>query len=254
MSKARLLRLTAVVVVFVVVIALVRLVPAGDQMGPLLAWVQGLGMLGLVLLTLAYTPAALLLLPVWLLSVSLGYFYGLVCGFLAASLGATTAAAIVFLFGRTIGRGWVEARFGHHPRFRALDRAVGRDGFKIVLLTRLSPLLPYILLNYAFSLTRVSFRTFVLATAIGSMPVTLLYVYLGTTLHSLSALLEGHARDKESTSLHYAFLALGLGATAALTAYATRLTRRALAEALAENASRPNPRTERSVPHSEKVS
>jgi uncharacterized membrane protein YdjX (TVP38/TMEM64 family) len=254
MSKARLLGLAALVVVLVALATLTRLVPVGDQVGPVLAWVQGLGLLGLVLLTLAYTPAALLLVPTWMLTVALGYFYGLIQGFLAATLGATVAAAVVFLFGRTLGRGWIEARFGHHPRFRALDRAVGRDGFKIVLLTRLSPLLPYILLNYAFSLTRVSLRTFVLATVVGMMPVTLMWVELGTTLHGLSALLDGQARDQESDPWHYALLILGLVATAGLVVHVARLTRRALAEALTENASAPSPAAPSSAPLSGKVS
>jgi uncharacterized membrane protein YdjX (TVP38/TMEM64 family) len=254
MSKARLLRLAALLGMVLVVAALARLAPGSDQMGPVLAWVQGLGMLGLVLLALAYTPATFLLMPVWFLTVALGYFYGLVQGFLAASLGATTAAAVVFLSGRTIGRGWIEARFGHHPRFRALDRAVGRDGFKIVLLTRLSPLLPFTLLNYAFSLSRVSFRTFVLATAVGIVPVTLLWVELGTTLHSLSALLDGQVREQGSDLLHYTFLVLGLGATVALMVFVARLTRRALAEALTENATGPIPVSPPSAPFSENAS
>src|SRR6266567_4515701 len=112
---------------------------------------------GLVVLALAYTPAALLFFPASVLTLGAGGLFGLVEGTIAVSLGSTLAACVVFLVGRTLARRWVEDKFSASPRFRALDRAVAANGFRIVLLTRLSPVFPYTLLNYAYSLTRVSF-------------------------------------------------------------------------------------------------
>src|SRR5437588_4901937 len=137
--------------------------------------------LALVVLALAYTPAALFLVPGSLLTLGAGGLFGVVEGTVAVSLGSTLAACVVFLVGRTLARRWVEERFAGSPRFRALDRAVAGQGFRIVLLTRLSPLFPYTVLNYAYSLTRVSFRDYVLGSWIGMLPGTVMYVYLGST-------------------------------------------------------------------------
>jgi uncharacterized membrane protein YdjX (TVP38/TMEM64 family) len=230
MSRTSLFRLCAVVFVLGALLVLGRLVALNGPLAAALEWVRGLGLLGLLIVVLAYMPAALLLFPVWLLSAALGYCYGPYQGFVAAFVGSMTASAVVFLFGRTVGRRWVEARLRHHPRFRALDKAVGRDGFKIVLLSRLSPLIPYILLNYAFSLTRVRFRTFMLATAIGSGPSILLHVYVGTTLHRLSEIMERREH------FDWLVLVVGLVPMVVLVIYLARLARRALAEAGIEEA------------------
>src|SRR5207245_10520288 len=72
------------------------------------------------------------------------------------------------------------------PRFRALDQAVAEQGFRIVLLMRLSPLFPFILLNYALSLTRVRFRTYVLASALGMLPNIALWSYIGASVETFA--------------------------------------------------------------------
>src|SRR5437588_12172273 len=144
--------------------------------------------LALVVLALAYTPAALFLFPASLLTLGAGGLFGIVEGTLAVSLGSTLAACVVFLVGRTLARRWVEEKFAASPRFQALDRAVASKGFRIVLLTRLSPVFPYSLLNYAYSLTRVSFRDYFLASWIGMLPGTILYVSLGHGLEGLTVI------------------------------------------------------------------
>jgi uncharacterized membrane protein YdjX (TVP38/TMEM64 family) len=107
---------------------------------------------------------------------------------------------------------------------------VGEQGFKIVLLTRLSPLFPFTLLNYAFSLTRVSFRSYVLASWLGMMPGTLMYVYLGTTLQSVTEILTGSDRPRPAAET--ALFWVGLAATVAVTILVTRIARQALARKL----------------------
>src|SRR5262249_37836146 len=164
---------------------------------------------------------------------AVGSFSPMPLAVLAASLGSPPAAALVFLLGRTFLRSWVERRFGQSPRFRALDRAVAEDGARIVLLTRLSPLFPYVVLNYAFSLTRISFRTFVLVSWVGMLPGTLLYVYLGASLKELSDVLAGNVRQEAWQ--HVGFV-VGLLITVAATAVIARTTRRALTRALDEPA------------------
>jgi uncharacterized membrane protein YdjX (TVP38/TMEM64 family) len=191
--------------------------------------------LALVLLGLAYTPAALFLFPASLLTLGAGGLFGLVEGILAVSLGSTLAACIVFLVGRTLARRWVEDKFAASPRFRALDRAVAANGFRIVLLTRLSPAFPYTLLNYAYSLTRVSFRDYLLASWIGMLPGTVMYVYLGRGAKGIAeliaALSEGRAGENWEQTL---FLFVGLLATVAVTVLITRIARNALRETIKE--------------------
>jgi uncharacterized membrane protein YdjX (TVP38/TMEM64 family) len=119
------------------------------------------------------------------------------------------------------------------PAFAAIDRAVEREGFKIVLLTRLSPIFPYNLLNYAYGLTRVSLRDYVLASWIGMMPAALLYVYLGSAAKSLADLAAGRI---ERTPAQGVLFAAGLFATVIVTVYVARLARRELKKAVGENA------------------
>src|SRR5437762_11549486 len=165
-------------------------------------WLGGVDVIwAAVLVGLAYTPASLVLFPGWVLTVAAPALLGFWVSLVAVSLGSTLAAAVVFLVGRGLARSWVEAKVAGSPRFRALDRAVAEQGFRIVLLTRLSPVFPFTLLNYAFSLTRVSFRDYVLASWIGMFPGTVLYVYLGWLVKQLAMsgadLAEG--REAENT-------------------------------------------------------
>src|SRR5436309_6273158 len=192
--------------------------------------------LALVLLGLAYTPAALFLFPASLLTLGAGGLFGIVEGTLAVSLGSTLAACVVFLVGRTLARRWVEEKFAASPRFQALDRAVAANGFRIVLLTRLSPVFPYTLLNYAYSLTRVSFRDYLLASWVGMLPGTVMYVYLGRgakgIVELIVALFEGRAGENLEQTL---FLFVGLLATIAVTVLITRIARKALRETIKEH-------------------
>jgi uncharacterized membrane protein YdjX (TVP38/TMEM64 family) len=146
-------------------------------------------------------------------------------GFVAVSAGSTLGAAGAFLIARHLARERVERRAAADPRFAAIDQAVGREGWKIVLLTRLSPLFPFTLLNYLYGLTRVRFGAYLLASWIGMMPGTLLYVYLGVAGRAVA---ETTAGQRSRTPQEWALFVVGLLATAAVTVYVTRLARQAL--------------------------
>ena len=141
-------------------------------------------------------------------------------------LGATTA----FLVGRTLLRGWIEKRITAYPRFQAIDRAVGREGFKIVFLLRLSPVFPFNLLNYALGLTNVRLWQYVLASWIGMLPGTLMYVYLGSALKSLADVAAGAPKGGTPQTV---FFVAGLVMTVVATVVVTRVARQALSEAVA---------------------
>jgi uncharacterized membrane protein YdjX (TVP38/TMEM64 family) len=198
-----------------------------DTLASLLEWVQGIGPWGAVLFAAAYVPAAVLLVPGSLLTLGAGFVFGVVKGTVIVSLGSTAGAAAAFIVGRSIARDWVARRLAGRPTMAAIARAVEIEGFKIVLLTRLSPVLPFNLLNYAFGLTAVPLRKYVLASWIGMLPGTIMYVYLGSAANSLAALLSG---DQPRSAGQQVLFALGLAATVAATIIVTRAARRALTE------------------------
>jgi len=195
-----------------------------------LGWIGGLGPWGPVLFVLLYVAATVLLLPAVVLTLGAGAVFGVVPAFAAVSAGATLGAVAAFLVGRHLARDWVARRVAASPRLGAIDEAVAREGWKIVLLTRLSPAFPFVLLNYAYGLTRVSLRHYALASWIGMMPGIALYAYLGSLAGDLAAAAAG-ARGR--TPGEWALYALGLLATAAVTVYVTRVARAALARRVA---------------------
>ena len=139
-----------------------------------------LGAWGPVLFVLLYVAATVLFLPGSILTLGAGVVFGLARGAVIVSISATLGATAAFLVGRYLARDWVAGKIEGHPKFKAIDEAVAREGWKIVGLTRLSPVFPFNLLNYAFGLTRVSLSHYVIASWIGMMPGTVMYVYLGS--------------------------------------------------------------------------
>ncbi len=190
-----------------------------------LDWIAGLGPWGPVTFILIYILATILFIPGSILTLGSGAIFGVLWGSIYVSIGATIGAAAAFLVGRYLARQWVEKRIEGNDKFKAIDQAVAREGWKIVGLTRLSPVFPFNLLNYAFGVTQVSFKDYFFPTWIGITPGTVLYVYIGSLAGSLASLgTEGRSR----TPVEWAFYAVGLVATIAVTLYVTRIARKAL--------------------------
>jgi uncharacterized membrane protein YdjX (TVP38/TMEM64 family) len=196
-----------------------------DTIAAFLEWVRGAGPWGALLFGLAYIPAAVLFVPASVLTLGAGFVFGVVKGTVIVSLGSTAGAAAAFMVARTVGHDWVAGRVAGYPALDAIGRAVESEAFKVVLLTRLSPLFPFNLLNYAFGLSSVPFETYVLASWIGMLPGTLMYIYLGSAAQSVAALLSGELRR---TPGQQAMFAAGLVATVVVTTIVTRAARRAL--------------------------
>jgi uncharacterized membrane protein YdjX (TVP38/TMEM64 family) len=192
-----------------------------------LGWVSGLGAWGVLLYILIYILACVLLLPGSILTLGAGVLFGVVKGSMVVSVAATCGATCAFLVGRYLARGWVAGKMARYPRFQAIDEAVGREGWKIVGLTRLSPVFPFNLLNYAYGLTRVSLRDYFWASWIGMLPGTVLYVYLGALAGDLALL---GTQERARTPAEWLFYLVGLAATVVVTVYVTRLARSALAK------------------------
>ncbi|MHC4126429.1 MAG: TVP38/TMEM64 family protein, partial [Planctomycetota bacterium] len=131
----------------------------------------------------------------------------------------------------TVARNWISQKISSNEKFAAIDDAVGQQGFKIVLLTRLSPVVPFNLLNYAFGLTKVSFPKYAFASWIGMLPGTLMYVYFGAGLRSLA---DAAAGNVETGTAGRIFFWFGMAATVVVTVFVTRIARNALKQAVPE--------------------
>jgi uncharacterized membrane protein YdjX (TVP38/TMEM64 family) len=193
-------------------------------------WVQGLGPWGPAAFILGYVIATVVLAPGWILTMGSGILFGLAGGTLYTLIGATLGSSAAFLIARYAARGVVERKIAGNPKFAAIDRAVGREGWKIVALLRLSPVVPFNLLNYALGLTRVRFLHYV-AASVAMLPGTLLYVYYGKAIGSFAGL-ESGAKVERGIE-YWIFLGAGLLATIVVTAYVTRLAGRALRREIA---------------------
>lgn len=199
-----------------------------------LTWVDGLGAVGAIAFALLYVVATVAFLPGSLLTLGAGVLFGVVWGSVVVFCGATLGAALAFLVGRYLARDWVADRFIRgNKRFAAIDRAVGREGFKIVLLTRLSPVFPFNALNYIYGLTGVGFKDYLLA-SVGMIPGTIMYVYIGSLFGNLADLFAG-VEGRAKTPAEYALYGFGLVVTVAVTVYVTRIARRALDEAVGDS-------------------
>ncbi len=195
-----------------------------------LAWISGLGPAGPLIFMALYVLACVLLLPGSVLTLGAGVVFGVVLGSIVVSVASTIGATCAFLIGRYLARGWVAGRIAGNDKFKAIDEAVGREGWKIVVLTRLSPIFPFNLFNYGFGLTKVSLKHYFIASWLGMIPGTVMYVYIGSLAGDLATLGAG---GRTRTTGEWILYGAGLVATVLVTVLVTRLARRALAERIA---------------------
>lgn len=187
-----------------------------------------LGVWGPVLFILIYIVATVFLIPGSVLTLGAGAVFGVTKGSVVCSIAATLGATAAFLVGRYLARDWVAKKIAGNETFSSIDKAVADDGWKIVGLTRLSPVFPFTLLNYAFGLTRVSLRDYFLASWIGMMPGTVMYVYLG-------GLANAGLQSEGRTPAQWALMIVGLLATVAVTIFVTRIAKKALGKKIESN-------------------
>jgi uncharacterized membrane protein YdjX (TVP38/TMEM64 family) len=220
------------------VILLANTFPFTRWIGNFIQWVQAFGTSGVALYALFYVAGVVLFFPGIILTAGAGLLYGVLLGTLIVSPASVLGATLAFLIARYVARDWVSRKLEKYPNFTAIDRAIEKNGFKMILLLRLQPVVPFNLLNYALGLTRIRLRDYVMASWIGMFPATVLYVYLGSVLHSVSDLLQGHlGSGKWGAILFWA----GLAAAIVLVVYIGRIARKALQEELGNS---PAPTTE----------
>lgn len=214
----------ALVVVLIAISTAVAFLPVKEWVKAFSEWVQTLGALGVVLFIAVYALATVLFLPGWIFTVAAGLIYGVIGGTAVALAGAIIGATLAFLCGRYLVRERVESATEGNKKFAAIDQAIGKQGWKIVGLLRLSPLIPFNLSNYFYGVTAVGFWPYLLASAIGMLPGTLLYAYLG------GAGKAGLGGEGGGSPLKYVLLGVGLLATVLVTIIISRAAKKALAK------------------------
>ena len=194
-----------------------------------LLWVDSLGWLAPVAYIVIYNIATLLFIPGSLLTLKGGCLFGLLWGSIYVLIAAVIGATFAFLVGRYISRDWVCQQIGNKPKFQAIDKAVAKRGFKIVFLTRLSPVFPFNLLNYAFGVTKVSLKDYVLG-SIGMIPGTIMYVYMGSLIGDIAMNNSSTPTNPETQFAQLLLRGVGLITTVFVTFYVAQVAKKALSE------------------------
>lgn len=225
------LRVLAGIIIVMAIAVIGRHFDVAALLRSTLAWVASLGPLAPIFFILLYVLSAVLLIPGSILTISAGVLFGLGYGIAYVLVGATLGATCAFLTGRYLARDWVARKLQNNPRFAEIDRAVAREGWKIVGLARLSPVFPFNLSNYALGLTSVSLRDYFFASMFGMIPGIIVYVYIGTLAGDIAKIGEGTAKPIAG---QWAIEVVGFIATIALAFYIARLARKALQQKSAE--------------------
>ncbi len=226
-NKSAIGRLVALIAIVIGLFLAAKLLPVEQWLRSFNGWVGQMGVAGLLIFVAVYAAATVLLAPGAILTIGAGFAFGLWKGFLAVSAGSTLGAALAFLVARFIARQKIEAIAKENEKFQRIDRAIGEQGAKLVFLLRLSPVIPFNLSNYFYGLTGVRFWPYGLASWIGMMPGTFLYVYIGTAgKTAVSAAAGGEAMRRGWQ--YWTFMGIGFAATIVVTIWVTKIARDAL--------------------------
>ena len=205
----------------VALVVAARVLPVQEWLKSFETWVKGMGAAGMLLYAAVYVGAVLLFVPGIVLTLGAGFLFGLAWGIAVVSVASTIAAAFAFLISRYVARDAVRKLAEKNPRFEAIDRAIGKEGWKVVALLRLSPLVPFSLSNYLYGLTSVRFVPYLVTSWVAMMPATVFYVYLGVAGRKIG-------EKAPRSPWEWAFLGAGLAATALVTVLLTRRAKREL--------------------------
>jgi uncharacterized membrane protein YdjX (TVP38/TMEM64 family) len=210
--------------------------PVLGWMVDFIRWVKGIGPAGGVLYAAVYIAGTALFFPGLPLTLGAGFIYGAVIGTLVVSPASVAGATLAFLIARYLARDWVARRLKKYPQAATMDRAIEKNGFKVVILLRLQPVLPFNMLNYALGLTSIRLRDYMLASWIGMFPATVLYVYLGSIMNDVSDLVRGRPNSGVAGRV---LLWGGLAAIVVLVWWLGRMAKKALRDEMGADSAAP---------------
>ena len=187
----------------------------------IIQWIESLGIIGMSLFVLVYILACIFLIPGSPLTVGAGAVFGFWTGLILVSVGSTLGSVAAFLISRYLARGFIEKKIDKSHKFSAMDMAIKREGWKIIFLARLSPIIPFFLLNYALGLTKIRLRTYIISSWAGMIPGTVLYTYIGSLGKTILT--------TENSLADWVILGAGLIATVSVTLIISKIAKRSLA-------------------------
>lgn len=185
--------------------------------------VASLGFIVPLAFSLIYAIGTVFFVPTVIFALAAGALFSLPMGFVVALVSSLAVSSGGFWAGRYLSRGWVIINATSNKKIQALDNLVAEKGWKIVLLLRLSAILPFTILNYGLGLSKISYKHFILASLIGMVPGTLVYVYLG----SLAGKMVFEMDFMKKSPVEWTMIALGLAATLAMAVYSTLVVKKA---------------------------
>jgi len=187
--------------------------------------VSHMGPWGVVVFVAAYVAAAVTLAPAFVLTFAAGAIFGLWRGTLIVYFASLLGSVAVYGLAAPLAHGRIMRRLSRDPRVSAIRGAVVGDALWVMFLLRLSPLVPYVLLNYALALSGVRFKDFVLA-SIGMLPAIVMYAYYGKIVGDVAKLAAGVVPPRGIE--YWTLVGVGLVATVWATHMITRAARRAM--------------------------
>jgi uncharacterized membrane protein YdjX (TVP38/TMEM64 family) len=226
-TRAFFLQATFFALLLGAVIGAGRFLDAGEWAVAAQEELAGWGVWAWALFPLLYALFNVLLLPGGILSFGGGLLFGFWWGFVIVLAGTVLGSMTAFLISRAVARDWIKRKIDRHPRWRQLDAAVEEQGWRVILLSQLNPLLPTSLISYVYGTTGIPFWTCALWVTIGKAPGVMLYVYLGSIGNYT---LRQAAGNGEANMLDYGMWIAGLVLALILMAYLSRLSAKALPE------------------------
>lgn len=241
-SQSGYIKIVALIGLAILIAAILLLFPVRQYIVDLLQWTEDLGPSGPIVVVVIYVLATPLFMPGSVITLAAAFIFGLLKSVVIVSIGSTLGACLAFIIGRTIGRDWVASKVRGSAKFSAIDEAVGKEGFKIVFLLRLSPIFPFNLLNYALGLTNVPFWRYAIASWIGMIPGTIMYCYIGSAARSLTQVAAGEVVKGGMAT--QALFWVGLVATIIVALLVTRIASNAVKRAGITKAAETEPNSE----------
>ena len=185
--------------------------------------IEQYGWIGKLAFMVIYILSCVFFIPASILTLGAGGAFGLLYGCILVSLSSTIGACLSFLIGRYFLRSTIEKKVEKNEKFYRLDKAIAHQGRKIVFLTRLSPVFPFNLLNYVFGITKINFLDYAIASFIGMMPGTIMYVYIGSLANVISS-------SGDTTVSEWVMRIIGLFATIFLSFYITSIAKKSFSQ------------------------
>lgn len=229
--KKQILKYIAIASVIAALVIGYRYFPSQALMLHLLRWIEHLESWGPIAFIAIFNMATILFIPGSILTLGGGVIYGLMWGSIYVFMAAIIGAIVAFAIGRYISRDWVAGQMARHPNFKAIEEAVTHSGMKIVFLTRLCPIIPFNLANYAFGVTQVSFKDYIVG-SIGILPGTIMYVYLGSLIGDLTTICSPDLmwQNPQTETIKWLVNGISVVTTIGITVYLGKIAKSALSE------------------------